>query len=119
MYAGLDQSRGSSFDVAPVVPEAVMQGLARGDAQMVASGLGNDLQQPAIAARPVLGRVLEFGREHGALGGIVSGSGPTCAFLTASESDAIDLVVALSGSGLVDGALHAHGPVHGARVVTD
>ena len=119
MYGNLDHMRGSDYDQAPEVPEVVMQGLARGDAQMLASAIGNDLQAPAIAAKPVLGRVLEFGKEHGALGGIVSGSGPTCAFLVATESDAIDLVVALMGSGLVDGALHAHGPVHGARVVPE
>jgi 4-diphosphocytidyl-2-C-methyl-D-erythritol kinase len=119
MYGNLDVARGASFDTAPAVPESVMQGLARGDAHLLASAIGNDLQAPAIAAKPVLGRVLEFGLEHGALGGIVSGSGPTCAFLVASESEAIDLAVDLLGSGLVDGALHAHGPVHGARVVPD
>ena len=65
----------------------------------------------------MLGRVLECGEQHGTLGGLVSGSGPTVAFLVESESAAIDFSIALLGSGLVDGALHAHGPVHGARVI--
>jgi 4-diphosphocytidyl-2-C-methyl-D-erythritol kinase len=101
----------------PMVPQDVMQALARGDAAALGSVLYNDLQRAAVSLRPQLGRVLDYGLEYGALGAIVSGSGPTCAFLTSDESHAIDLVVALMGSGLVDGALHAHGPVHGTRVM--
>ena len=39
--------------------------------------LTNDLQDAAISLRPDLGEVLAAGMEYGALGGIVSGSGPT------------------------------------------
>jgi 4-diphosphocytidyl-2-C-methyl-D-erythritol kinase len=40
--------------------------------------LGNDLQPAALALRPELGDVLASLRSHGALGALVSGSGPTC-----------------------------------------
>ncbi|MSW39084.1 MAG: 4-(cytidine 5'-diphospho)-2-C-methyl-D-erythritol kinase, partial [Actinobacteria bacterium] len=121
MYAKLDDQRrtkdGIDLTPDPQVPEAVLHALARGDAQLLGAALFNDLQGPAIATRPALKSALDFGMDYGALGCVVSGSGPTCAFLVADESKAIDLVIALMGSGLVDHALHAHGPVHGARVI--
>lgn len=117
IYNKLDEMRGDDFDQAPEVPTALLAALAQGDAVALGQQLHNDLQRAAIALRPQLGKVLEFGIEQGALGGVVSGSGPTCAFLTHDEGSAIDLVVQLLGSGLVDGAIHAHGPVHGARVI--
>ncbi len=117
IYARLDDMRGVDFDEPPSVPNELLAALAQGDSSALGAHLYNDLQAPAIASRPQLGQVLEFGAEHGTLGGLVSGSGPTVAFLVDSEVAAIDFVIALMGSGLVDGAIHAHGPVHGARVV--
>lgn len=115
VYRRFDELRPDAED--PAVPSELMQALARGDAEALGLALHNDLQQAAVALRPALGRVLSFGIDHGALGALVSGSGPTCAFLVRHEAAAIDLVVDLMGSGLVDGAMHTHGPVHGARVV--
>lgn len=117
VYAKLDELRGADYDQEPHVPTQLLAALAQGDPSELGKHLHNDLQRAAIALKPHLGKVLDFGLEQGALGGIVSGSGPTCAFLAHDESNAIDLVVKLLGSGLVDGALHAHGPVHGARVI--
>lgn len=102
---------------APQVPTELMQALARGDAVALGRTLHNDLQSAAVSLRRSLAQVLEFGTQSGASGALVSGSGPTCAFLARDERAAIDLVVALLGSGLVDAAMHTHGPVHGARVV--
>jgi 4-diphosphocytidyl-2-C-methyl-D-erythritol kinase len=48
---------------------------------------------------------------------LVSGSGPTCAFLAESESAAVDLSVALSADGLCRAVRRATGPVLGARVI--
>ena len=95
----------------------MLAALAQGDAQALGQALHNDLAMAAVTVRPRLQDVLTFGREFGALGALVSGSGPTCAFLVADESSAINLVVALTSSGLVDHAFKAHGPVHGPRVV--
>ena len=58
--------------------------------------LTNDLQDAAISLRPDLGEVLAAGMEYGALGGIVSGSGPTTAFLVEDNEAGIDLAVALT-----------------------
>lgn len=117
VYSKLDELRGEDFFEEPEVPTELLAALAQGNAVDLGKHLHNDLQRAAIALRPQLGKVLDFGLEQGALGGIVSGSGPTCAFLAHDEGSAIDLVVKLLGSGLVDGALHAHGPVHGARII--
>ena len=53
----------------------------------------------------------------GALAGIVSGSGPTCAFLAANEDSAVRLAGVLSGLGLCRQVRRASGPVPGARQV--
>lgn len=117
IYDRIDGLRGPDFDEYPAVPHEVLVALAQGDAQALGRALHNDLATAAVTVRPRLQDVMNFGREFGALGALVSGSGPTCAFLVADESAAINLVVALTSSGLVDHAFKAHGPVHGPRVV--
>ena len=118
IYEKTDEMRGLDFEDEPEVPTELLSALARGDAPKLGRLLHNDLQLAATTSRPQLGRVLEQGIDSGALGAIVSGSGPTCAFLVRDESSAIDLVLALKASGLVDDVLHTHGPVHGARVIS-
>lgn len=118
IYEKTDDMRGLEFDGEPEVPTELLSALARGDAPALGRLLHNDLQLAATTSRPQLGRVLEQGIDLGALGAIISGSGPTCAFLVRDESSAIDLVVALKASGLVDDVLRTHGPVHGARVIS-
>ena len=118
IYEKTDEMRGLDFEDEPEVPTELLSALARGDAPALGRLLHNDLQLAATTSRPQLGRVLEQGIDSGALGAIISGSGPTCAFLVRDESSAIDLVVALKASGLVDDVLHTHGPVHGARVIS-
>ncbi len=70
---------------------------------------------PRWASRPALGGILELGESHGALAGIVSGSGPTVAFLADDADSALELQIALSAARL--NAVHVHGPVHGARIM--
>jgi 4-diphosphocytidyl-2-C-methyl-D-erythritol kinase len=98
---------------APTVDPGVLQALRAGDAEMLADCLSNDLQAPALHVRPELADVLELGETNGALAGIVSGSGPTVAFLAADLESAIDVQVALSASGIR--ATRVTGPVPGAR----
>ncbi|HEX8509918.1 MAG TPA: 4-(cytidine 5'-diphospho)-2-C-methyl-D-erythritol kinase [Propionibacteriaceae bacterium] len=102
----------------PIVPEALMNGLRAGDPARVGRALSNDLQPAALALAPRLRRTLEAGVELGALGALVSGSGPTCAFLAASASAAVDLSVALSAEGVCRAVRCLTGPVPGARVVS-
>jgi 4-diphosphocytidyl-2-C-methyl-D-erythritol kinase len=118
IYEKTDEMRGLDFEYEPEVPTELLSALARGDAPALGRLLHNDLQLAATTSRPQLGRVLEQGIDSGALGAIISGSGPTCAFLVRDESSAIDLVVALKATGLVDDVLRTHGPVHGARVIS-
>jgi 4-diphosphocytidyl-2-C-methyl-D-erythritol kinase len=99
----------------PTVDANVLQALRAGDASMLAESLYNDLQAPALHLAPGLGRVLEIGEENGALAGVISGSGPTVAFLVPDGDSALELQVALSASRL--NAVRATGPVHGARLV--
>jgi 4-diphosphocytidyl-2-C-methyl-D-erythritol kinase len=101
----------------PEVPADLMNALRSGDARQLGKALTNDLQAAAIDLQPRLRQVLEAGLEYGALGALVSGSGPTCAFLADSESAAVDLSVALSADGLCRAVRRATGPVLGARVI--
>jgi 4-diphosphocytidyl-2-C-methyl-D-erythritol kinase len=118
VYAECDRLRASQGEQVawPYVSECLMAALASGDAKAVGRELHNDLQPAALTLRPSLRRTIAAGRDFGALGAIVSGSGPTCAFLAESEDKAIDLAVGLSGMDVAASVVHAHGPVPGATV---
>jgi 4-diphosphocytidyl-2-C-methyl-D-erythritol kinase len=111
--AGLRGSGGRAFEV----PPALMNALRSGDPAAVGAELVNDLQAAALDLQPRLRQVLEAGLEYGAVGALVSGSGPTCAFLAANEAAAVDLSVALSADGHCRAVRRATGPVTGARVI--
>jgi 4-diphosphocytidyl-2-C-methyl-D-erythritol kinase len=117
VYAECDRMRAELEVADPKVSDALMQALLSGDPEMVGRALTNDLQNPACSLRPALSLVLEVGRDYGALGAIVSGSGPTVAFLVADEEAGLDLAVALTASGVVGSVARATGPVHGARII--
>ena len=117
VYAECDRMRAELEVADPKVSDALMQALLSGDPELVGRALTNDLQNPACSLRPALSLVLEVGRDYGALGAIVSGSGPTVAFLVANEEAGLDLAVALTASGVVGSVARATGPVHGARVI--
>ena len=117
VYQECDRLR-EGMDIArPSVSDAMMQALRAGDARAVGLAMSNDLQSAACSLKPALRLILDVGNDYGALASIVSGSGPTVAFLVEDEERALDLTVALSSSGVVAGAVRATGPVHGARVV--
>ncbi len=97
----------------------LLQALAAGDAERVAAQLGNDLQAAALSLRPDLRRTLAAGERAGALRGIVSGSGPTCAFLCADEDSAVAVSLELAGAGVCRTVRVATGPAPGARVQGD
>lgn len=110
LRTGLDISR-------PQVGDQILKALRAGDAALLGKSLSNDLQSAACSLRPALRLVLDVGIDYGALGALVSGSGPTVAFLVQDEERALDLTVALSASGVVAGVIRATGPTHGARVI--
>jgi len=117
VYARLDRLRGDRPIAAPVADTDVLLALSTGDLPRLGTALVNDLQPAAIALRTTLRATLQTGREAGALGAVVSGSGPTCAFLAADAAHALDVAVTLSASGTCRTVVNANGPVPGAAVV--
>lgn len=121
VYAEIDRlrSRGTLADESTRLdsPQPLLSALSTGDPRQLAPLLGNDLQPAALSLEPGLRRTLRAGVEAGALAGIVSGSGPTCAFLCASADSALDVSTELAGAGVCRTVRVASGPVHGARVL--
>ena len=117
VYGECDRLR-QGLDISdPQISDALMQALLSADPSNVGKLLINDLQPAACSLRPALRLILDVGQEYGALGAIVSGSGPTVAFLVSDEEHGLDLAVALSASGVVGSVTRAFGPVHGAKVI--
>ena len=116
VYATLDRLRASEA-AEPALDAALMSALRSGDARLLGRALSNDLQQAALTLFPALRKTLAAGLELGALGALVAGSGPTCVFLAASASRALDLAVSLSGAGVCRSVARVTGPVPGAAVV--
>ena len=121
VYAECDRLRdegGSSTEVPePQVSSELMAALRSGDPASLGAALHNDLEPAAFSLRPDLKELRDAGVEFGALGGIVSGSGPTVAFLTESHEASLDLSVSLAAADLCRDLRRAKGPVHGAHVV--
>ena len=121
VYGTLDRMRGVGSAAAagdgPELSTGVMTALRAGDPERLGQSLSNDLQAPAIAMFPALRKTLAAGREFGALGALVSGSGPTCFFLARGASHATDLAVSLSGAGVCRSVARATGPAAGATVI--
>ena len=117
VYAEIDRLREAGSPARMADPEPLLTALSSGDPRQLAPLLGNDLQPAALSLQPELRRTLRAGTEAGALAGIVSGSGPTCAFLCSSADDAVAVASELAGAGVCRTIRVAGGPVHGARVV--
>jgi 4-diphosphocytidyl-2-C-methyl-D-erythritol kinase len=101
----------------PQLDTALMTALRSGDPAELGPLLTNDLQPAALSLLPDLRRGLTAGREHGALGAVVSGSGPTCAFLARDARHARDLAVALAGAGVCRTVATVVGPAPGATII--
>ncbi len=121
IYARLDAHRsesGALADDPPMsleVPIPVLQALRAGDPHSLAACMFNDLEVSALLERPSLDDVIAEGLHAGALSGIVSGSGPTVAFLCETPESAQYVQSELQDAGRA--ALHVHGPVPGARII--
>ncbi|BBA97797.1 putative 4-diphosphocytidyl-2-C-methyl-D-erythritol kinase [Actinacidiphila reveromycinica] len=119
VYRECDRLRreGGAGDLVGEVPEpaadpALVAALAAGDAHALARVLANDLQEAALSLRPALADTVAAGLGAGALAGIVSGSGPTVAFLAADAEGAAKIAGALGGRARV-----APAPAAGAAVL--
>ncbi len=117
VYRELDRLREEGPLRVQRTPDDVLQALRKGSAAALGAALANDLQSAATSLRPELRRLLVAGVQLGALGGLVSGSGPTVAFLATDTGHGEALAAALVADGLCAAAHLADGPVAGARVV--
>ena len=119
VYAELDEMRKGGSGPPPIgAPDGVLAALRAGDTVALGRALANDLQPAALALRPQLNRVLEAGRELGAVGAVVSGSGPTVALLARTSPESVRIASALAGLAVCRTVRRVDGPVAGARVVT-
>jgi 4-diphosphocytidyl-2-C-methyl-D-erythritol kinase len=101
----------------PAADPALLDALRTGDAYALAAALVNDLQAAALSLRPALADTLATGTDAGALAALVSGSGPTCAFLAPDADTAAKIAVTLTTSGTCRAARPAASPAPGATVV--
>jgi 4-diphosphocytidyl-2-C-methyl-D-erythritol kinase len=120
VYAELDRQRDAGTAGSTVGdPAAVIEALRLGDVTSLGTLLGNDLQPAALELAPYLHDTLRTGEQAGALGGIVSGSGPSCVFLAADAPAAERIVAGLAETGTCRFALAVRGNVAGAEIMAD
>lgn len=113
VYAAVDSLRADTAVPEPEeVEPQILAALAAGNTAALAGVLVNDLQPAALRLAPELEPVLAAGLRLGALAGMVSGSGPTLAFLASDEAHAHALAASLRGRG--HSALAVYGPAEGA-----
>lgn len=115
-FDDLDGTQDDEPDAERDVP--LMQALRAGDPHALGAALHNDLQEAALSLDPGLAGVLAVAQDAGALGTVVSGSGPTVAALARSRQHALVLAAAFTAAGVADRVLTAVGPVAGARITS-
>ncbi|MEU6542673.1 4-(cytidine 5'-diphospho)-2-C-methyl-D-erythritol kinase [Streptomyces sp. NPDC046859] len=101
----------------PVASEPLLDALAKGDPDALAAAVSNDLQPAALSLFPELADTLAAGRAAGALTALVSGSGPTTAFLVRDPGSAQKVAETLRASGTCRTVRTASGPAPGATVL--
>ncbi|MFJ2092160.1 4-(cytidine 5'-diphospho)-2-C-methyl-D-erythritol kinase [Streptomyces sp. NPDC087901] len=116
VYREFDRLTAGTQVPEPTASAALMEALRAGDPVALAAALSNDLQAPALSLRPSLAGTLAAGTAAGALAALVSGSGPTTAFLTEDEASARKVADALTASGTCRTARIAASPAPGATL---
>ncbi|MFB6898718.1 4-(cytidine 5'-diphospho)-2-C-methyl-D-erythritol kinase [Streptomyces hydrogenans] len=101
----------------PAASPALLDALSTGDTTALAATLVNDLQPAAVSLRPSLAATLRAGLDAGALAALVSGSGPTTAFLVKDPDAATAVAEALRASGTCRTTHTATSPAPGATVL--
>ena len=119
VFAEIDRLRAGRVLPEPRVSDDLMAALRSGNARALGNLLANDLQPAACSLRPDLEQTLEAGREVGALGALVSGSGPTVVFLVNDGEHALDVCAGVLAAEVAEQVFTVSGPVHGARVIEE
>ena len=117
VYAEFDRLTEGTEVPEPTASQPLLDALAKGDPTALATTLSNDLQPAALSLRPSLDGTLAVGLAAGALAGLVSGSGPTTAFLTVDGNSATTVSEALLASGTCRTTRVTTAPAPGATVV--
>jgi len=117
VFRALDKQRAGQEVPAPELSSELMTALRTGHVENLGAALTNDLQEPAIALFPALRKTLDAGLEAGAVGALVSGSGPTCYFLARDAAHATDLAASISGARVSRSVVTATGPAPGASAI--
>lgn len=99
-----------------VEPDAVLQALRSSDAEALGAALTNDLEPAAFALRPELRDHKQALRDAGALGVVLSGSGPTLLALAEDEAEAKRIAGEVAG--LFRQVSVARSPVGGPEVAS-
>ena len=95
----------------------LMQALRAGDPTALGALLHNDLQEAALGLAPHLRETMDVARDAGALGVMLSGSGPTVAALARSRQHALAIAASWTAAGAADDVYTTVGPSPGARIV--
>ncbi len=110
---------GEGLDIPePVASPELLDALAKGDPDALAAHLSNDLQPAALSLFPDLAATLAAGRAAGALATLVSGSGPTTAYLARDAASAEKIADALRASATCRTVRLAPAPAPGATIIT-
>ncbi|MBW8171978.1 4-(cytidine 5'-diphospho)-2-C-methyl-D-erythritol kinase [Ornithinimicrobium sp. Arc0846-15] len=117
VYAEFDRLHEGGEVPMPKLSADLMTALRTMDPDAVGAALRNDLQGASISLQPRLAEVIDAGLELGARGALISGSGPTVAFVVASQAEALDLSMGLAARGPKGDIVRVTGPVAGATVI--
>lgn len=118
VYAECDRLRGGRRVPVPEPSDGLLASLRSGEVHGLAVAMHNDLEEAALSLMPSLRPLMEMGLEMGALNAIVSGSGPTVAFLLKDRQDAFALQRVLRAGNLADDFVLATSTPHGAQLVS-
>ncbi|WP_406451017.1 4-(cytidine 5'-diphospho)-2-C-methyl-D-erythritol kinase [Streptomyces sp. NBC_00876] len=116
VYREFDRLTAGTHVPEPAASAVLLDALRTGDTTALAGALSNGLQPAALSLRPSLAGTLTTGTDAGALAALVSGSGPTTAFLTEDEASARKVADALLASGACRNARIASSPAPGATL---
>lgn len=119
VYREFDRLHAHDTVPEPVASQVLLDALAKGDVDALATFLpdSNGLQPAALSLFPKLADTLAEGHAAGALAALVSGSGPTTAFLARDADSARTVAEGLLASGTCKAARVAASPAPGATVV--
>ena len=117
VYRECDRLRDGQDIPEPAPNAQLLTALRSGDAKSVAQHMSNDLEPAALSLMPRLSSVIDTGMQVGALRAMVSGSGPTVAFLMEDADTAMALKRVLDSGDIVNDCVVTTSTPQGAHVI--